>query len=195
MKEDKIKKENLSVIYKDSTDNQFYEKFDDGKVTNITDKIPYNIPSTWEWGKLSSLVQFIFAGGDKPRVFSKTETNELKIPVISNGEKNNGIFGYTDEPTVKNVAITVSGRGTIGYTMIRYNSFVPIVRLITIIPFENLINIEYLKIVINHLINKGKGSAVQQLTVPMIAPTLIPLPPLEEQKRIVSTINLITNII
>ena len=195
MKEDKIKKENLSVIYKDSTDNQFYEKFDDGKVTNITDKIPYNIPSTWEWGKLSSLVQFIFAGGDKPRVFSKTETNELKIPVISNGEKNNGIFGYTDEPTVKNVAITVSGRGTIGYTMIRYNSFVPIVRLITIIPFENLINIEYLKKVINHLINKGKGSAVQQLTVPMIAPTLIPLPPLEEQKRIVSTINLITNII
>ena len=195
MKEDKIKKENLSVIYKDSTDNQFYEKFDDGKVTNITDKIPYNIPSTWEWGKLSSLVQFIFAGGDKPRVFSKTETNELKIPVISNGEKNNGISGYTDEPTVKNVAITVSGRGTIGYTMIRYNSFVPIVRLITIIPFENLINIEYLKIVINHLINKGKGSAVQQLTVPMIAPTLIPLPPLEEQKRIVSTINLITNII
>ena len=79
--------------------------------------------------------------------------------------------------------------------MIRYNSFVPIVRLITIIPFENLINIEYLKIVINHLINKGKGSAVQQLTVPMIAPTLIPLPPLEEQKRIVSTINIITNII
>ena len=40
-----IKKENLSVIYKNSTDNQFYEKFDDGKIVNITEEIPFDIPN------------------------------------------------------------------------------------------------------------------------------------------------------
>ena len=52
IKTKQIKKEILSVIYKDPTDNQFYEKFDDGKVVNITDEIPFDIPNNWQWTKL-----------------------------------------------------------------------------------------------------------------------------------------------
>ena len=194
MAEGKIKKENLSIIYKDS-DNQFYEKFDDGKVVNIINELQFKIPKEWNWVRLNCSVRSIFAGGDKPKLFSKDKTDYFNIPVISNGEKNNGIFGYTDKATVNNKAITVSSRGTIGYTVIRNEPFVPIVRLITILPFNNLIDIEYLKIVINYFVNGGKGSAVQQLTVPMISPTLLPIPPLEEQKRIVNIVSKLFSII
>ena len=55
MKIKQIKKENLSVIYKDTTDNQFYEKFDDGKIVNITDEIPFDIPQNWCWTRLRNI--------------------------------------------------------------------------------------------------------------------------------------------
>ena len=38
------------------------------------------------------------------------------------------------------------------------------------------------------LLEKGVGTSIQQLTVPMLEPKLIPIPPLEEQKRIVAKI-------
>ena len=56
IKTKQIKKENLTVIYKDSTDNQFYEKFDDGKVVNVTDEIPFEIPDSWRWLRLRNIV-------------------------------------------------------------------------------------------------------------------------------------------
>ena len=55
IKTKQIKKENLSVIYKDDTDNQFYEKFDDGRIVNITDEIPFDIPNNWAWTRLENL--------------------------------------------------------------------------------------------------------------------------------------------
>ena len=50
-----IKKENLSVIYEDDTDNQFYEKFDDGTIVNITDEIPFEIPDNWCWTRMKNI--------------------------------------------------------------------------------------------------------------------------------------------
>ena len=55
IKTKQIKKENLSVIYKDDTDNQFYEKFDDGTIVNITDEIPFDIPSNWCWARMKNI--------------------------------------------------------------------------------------------------------------------------------------------
>ena len=56
IKTKQIKKENLSVIYKDSTDNQFYEKFDDGKILNITNEIPFDIPDSWVWTRFKNIL-------------------------------------------------------------------------------------------------------------------------------------------
>lgn len=54
MKSKEIKKENLSIIYKDS-DNQFYEKFDNGTINNITDEIPFEIPDSWCWTRMKNI--------------------------------------------------------------------------------------------------------------------------------------------
>ncbi|MBW4723073.1 restriction endonuclease subunit S [Prevotella melaninogenica] len=37
--------------------NSYYEKFADGKVVCIDDEIPFEIPESWTWGRLSNMVQ------------------------------------------------------------------------------------------------------------------------------------------
>ncbi|MBO5333971.1 MAG: restriction endonuclease subunit S [Clostridia bacterium] len=151
------------------------------------DEIPFEIPNSWVWIRLGTIVKSISAGGDKPKIFSKSRTAECSVPVISNGETNKGIFGYTDKAEITERSLTVSGRGTIGYAEIRTEPYVPIVRLLVITPLGHTY-LEYIKIAIQASTEYGVGSAVKQLTVPMLVPKLIPLPPLAEQKRIVAKI-------
>ena len=164
-------------------DNLHYEKFQDGTVKCIEDEIPFEVPEGWEWCRLTEITFEIFAGGDKPENYSKTQTDEFSIPIFANGAENDGLYGFTNKARVNKSAITVSARGTIGFCCIRHMPFVPIVRLITIVPAEG-INIEYLRIVFQALIETGEGSSIPQLTVPGIKPKLIPIPPYSEQTRI-----------
>ena len=173
---------NDTIIFK-GEDNLHYEKFQDGSVKCIEDEIPFEVPEGWEWCRLTEITFEIFAGGDKPENYSKTQTDEFSIPIFANGAENDGLYGFTNKARVNKSAITVSARGTIGFCCIRHMPFVPIVRLITIVP-TNGINIEYLRIVFQALIETGEGSSIPQLTVPRIKPKLIPIPPYSEQTRI-----------
>lgn len=152
------------------------------------EEIPYEIPDNWRWVKLGDVVKTISAGGDKPKNFSKEKTELFSIPVIANGETNDGILGYTDKAIIKEKSLTVSGRGTIGFSIVRTEPYVPIVRLLVITPLKQT-NLYYVQCVLKSLIEVGIGTAVKQLTVPMIQPKVIPLPPIEEQQRIVDKIN------
>ena len=109
------------------------------------------------------------------------------IPVYSNGEKNNGLFGYTNEPRITEKSITISGRGTIGFSCVRTEPYVPIVRLISVIPSSDM-DLYYLQYVFTSLFEEGVGTSIQQLTVPMLITKLIPIPPIAEQKRIVQKV-------
>ena len=54
VKAGKIKRDkNASVIFK-GEDNKYYEKLG-GKVSDITDDIPFDIPDSWQWCRLSTL--------------------------------------------------------------------------------------------------------------------------------------------
>ncbi|MDG5854911.1 restriction endonuclease subunit S [Clostridium beijerinckii] len=151
------------------------------------DEVPFEIPESWEWVRLNSLTLFIKAGGDKPKDFSGVKTETHTIPVIANGIQNDGIIGYTQVATVDEPCITVSGRGTIGFSCIRTEPFCPIVRLL-VLNVSKEVSQKYIQIVLTALLEKGVGTSIQQLTVPMLEPKLIPIPPLEEQKRIVAKI-------
>lgn len=146
--------------------------------------IPFTIPNSWRWVELKDIALDIYAGGDKPKVFSKTKNTECCIPVIANGKTNDGIVGYTNIATETEKALTVAGRGTIGFSKFRKTPFTPIVRLI-VIKLPDEINYKYLQKVFELLIETGVGTSIKQLTVPMIVHKLIPLPPIEEQQRIV----------
>ena len=165
----------------------WYEQVGTATPKDISDEIPFEIPETWAWCRLKDVVKQISAGGDKPEKCVKTPTEECNIPIYSNGETNEGLYGYTNVARIFEPSLTVSGRGTIGYTCVRRTPYVPIVRLITIIPTE-IVTLEYLQKALSVLIVQaaGIGTSIPQLTVPMLAPQLFPLPPLAEQKRIVA---------
>lgn len=124
----------------------------------------------------------VFAGGDRPIDCSDVQSNEYPYPVISNGSSNDGILCYSKKYVVDQPAITVSARGTIGYTSIRNKKFTPIVRLITILPKEN-INLVYLKYCIDSLDIVKTGSGAGQLIVPDFVKLKIPVVSLEVQNQ------------
>ena len=95
----------------------------------IEDEIPFEVPEGWAWCRLTEITFEIFAGGDKPENYSKTQTDEFSVPIFANGAENDGLYGFTNKARVNKSAITVSARGTIGFCCIRHMPFVPIVRL------------------------------------------------------------------
>ncbi|MEH7125597.1 restriction endonuclease subunit S [Bacillus sp. JJ1773] len=151
------------------------------------DEILFDIPESWEWVRLADLALFIKAGGDKPKDFLKEKTETHTVPVIANGIQNKGIIGYTKEAMVEEPCITVSGRGTIGFSCIRTEPFTPVVRLL-VLNISCHVDQKYIQQVLTALLERGVGTSIKQLTVPMLEPKLIPLPPLGEQKRIVAKI-------
>ena len=138
----------------------------------------------------------IFAGGDAPKNrMSIEKTSEYTIPIYSNGEDRDGLYGYTDFARVSLPSITVSARGTIGYACIRKEPFVPIVRLITITPIPELIDIHYLYYAIINFNFSESGTSIPQLTVPMIKQYNFPLPPLDEQRKIAAVLDKVSDLI
>lgn len=149
------------------------------------DEIPFDIPDNWKWVRLGKIANTIFAGGDKPSDFQEMQDSQHRFPVVANGVTNDGILGYTGTPTAKANTITVAGRGTIGFSLYRTYEYCPVVRLI-VIEQSSCIHPQYLQCVLKALPEKSLGTSIPQLTVPMLYPKLIPLPPLAEQKRIVA---------
>lgn len=148
------------------------------------DEIPFEVPESWEWVRLNNIALYIKAGGDKPKDFTTIKSEIYSIPVIANGVKNDGIIGYTKNATVEDSCITISGRGTIGFSCLRTEPFTPVVRLI-VLNISKQIEQKYIQMVLSALLERGVGTSIKQLTVPMLEPKLLPLPPLEEQKRII----------
>lgn len=148
---------------------------------------PYPVPGNWCWVYLPSLCEYMRAGGDKPQNMSNVKTEEYQIPVVANGLQEDGIIGYTNIENEKAGTVTVSGRGTIGHSVLRDYSYYPVIRLIVLSPNKVILS-AYLKYVFDHFEEEGTGTSIPQLTVPSLRNKTIPLPPLTEQQRIVDRI-------
>ena len=137
-------------------------------------KIVDGVPEGWEKKRLIDIAK-LKAGGDKPEVFSKVKTSELKVPIFSNGTIDDGLYGYTDIAEINDQCVTISARGSVGYTVLRLKPFVPIVRLISVIPSN--IYVGYLYFFIKGMPIESNGAAQQQITVPMIKNKEVIIPP------------------
>lgn len=95
-----------------------------------------NLPEGWRWGTIGEVCE-IKAGGDAPNLVLDEKTEECRFPIFANGFEKDGLYGYTDKPKITTPSFTISARGTIGYCCIRKEPYVPIVRLIVVIPKKN----------------------------------------------------------
>ena len=135
------------------------------------------IPDGWEVKKIGAVAK-IKAGGDRPSIYSFEKTESCPIPIYSNGISNGGLYGYTSEATINNQSVTISARGTIGYSVLRNKPFVPIIRLIVITP--HVLGIaKYFDEFIKKIDFEKSGSVQQQLTSPQVSQLNILYPPTE----------------
>jgi type I restriction enzyme, S subunit len=135
----------------------------------FNEELEKEVPKCWEYNELGKITT-IKAGVDKPEIFSDFETESCCVPVYSNSSANEGLFGFTNKATVSEKSITISARGAIiGYTVLRLNPFVPIVRLIVVIP-KHEYQVNYIFDCIKKFkYNTSGWSAQGQLTVPDIS--------------------------
>lgn len=138
---------------------------------------PFNNQRPIEWS-VSTIdnVSIMGAGGDKPQNVSSIKTDLYQYPIYSNGLSNEGLYGFTDRPKISDESVTVSARGTIGFVCLRHIPYVPIVRLVTLIPKTEVISAKYLYFWLKQLHITGTGTTQQQLTVPDFQKTEILVP-------------------
>lgn len=112
----------------------------------------------------------IYSGGDKPKVVSPQKTEECKIPIYGNAIDEEGLYGYTNFSVIDEKAVTISARGSnCGASFFRNEPYVPIVRLLSLIPCDEIIVPEYLYYIIKNRPFKSTGSGQPQITIPQVA--------------------------
>ena len=155
----------------------------------IEEELQAVVSAGYEMKKLEDIAEKLMAGGDVPKDnFSKIKTDKFNIPIFANGVKDKGLYGYTDIVKVTKPSITISARGTIGYTEVRDERFYPIVRLIVLTPNVDLVDIFYLKHIISRIDFTNSGSVIPQLTVPAVRSIQVPVPPLNIQRQLVAEV-------
>ena len=207
IKEKKIKREkNPSVIFK-GTDNTPYEKIGD-EVRSLADEVPFDIPDSWEWVRISSIAALV-TKGTTPRggnvAYSDNGIGFLRAENVAGLDrldlsKLNHINEATHTGFLKrsilaadDVLITIAG--TLGRTAIvkeenlplNANQAVAIIRLVD----SHSVDLRYLVYALNapaiqdKLTAQKKITAIPNLTLEIISDCLVPIPPLNEQRRIV----------
>ena len=199
-KEGKLKKSALtdSIIYK-GDDNKYFEK--KGKTEkDITEEIPFEIPDSWAWVRLSSISDII--GGYAFQSTSLKEKQGKRVIRISDfseqGFVNTKIVRYDGTPISDiyklrrfDILMAMTG-GTVGKSLfIRELPETEILLNQRVARIRSLwINVDYLYFVIiaphvKEFICKQKNSTNDNISMTDISNFIIPLPPIKEQIRIV----------
>lgn len=206
IKSGKIKiNKNISAIYRKG--NSFYEKIENEEIC-IDEELPFEIPKTWEWVRFSELIYLINGTS-----YSKSDISNNGIRIIRGGNiQENRLFIFDDDVFIskdyfdkdKNIKkgdiIIVASTGSkaiIGkpafinenYKDIQIGAFLRIIRSysLEIVDYINIIFQSYYYR--EHIRNKVKGTNINNIKPEYIENLIIPLPPIEEQKRIVNKLN------
>lgn len=141
------------------------------------------IPKNWEVKAMETLFE-ISAGGDLTKIsFSKDKSTEYKFPIYSNSWEKKGLYGFSKEYQFEPECVTITARGNVGRSECRREPFNAIVRLLVLKPKQKLSCDFFANYINNKLDFSHVGSAVNQLTAPMISERVVALPPLHEQEQ------------
>ena len=200
VKEGKMKKSviaNESYIFR-GDDNKYYEQIG-SKRFDISDKIPFEIPQSWQWCRLSNVIILLSGRDLEPSQYNDKGSGFPYITGASNFSNGNLIINrWTESPVTisKKGELLITCKGTIGTMAI--NTVGPIHIARQVMSMSSYINPlflrDFLKLKIPFLVKKAK-SMIPGISRDDIENLLIPIPPITEQGRIVSRINNLSNLI
>ena len=210
VKQGKIKKDKQeSYIFK-GADNRHYEKIG-SEVHDITDEIPFEIPDSWAWCRLGNLCQL------NPRNVADDNLNVAFIPMnlISDGFQNKHAYilrkwceikkGFThfanNDVGVAKITPCFENRKSVIFSDLPNGIGAGTTELHIIRPYCNIIP-EYILalcktdyFIINGVKNFTGTAGQQRINSQFVRDLIIPLPPIQEQYRIVQKITKMLEII
>ena len=200
IKEKKIKREkNPSVIFK-GADNTPYEKIGD-EVRSLADEVPFDIPDSWEWVRLGNISSY---AETKQKVNATSADPSIWGLDLEDIEKGGRLLEHKTVGDRKAVGDkTVFAKGDILYSKLR-----PYLLKILVAPDDGICTPEIVPFRVyggidpNYIVNYLKSPYVDNLInsitygvkMPRVGTEtmtslLVPIPPLEEQRRIVEKID------
>ena len=207
VKDGKLKKSALngSVIFR-GDDNKYYEQIGK-KCVDITEQIPFEIPNSWAWTRMEQIGDW--GAGSTPQR-SNPDYYGGNILWLKTGELNNGIVYESEEKITQkafqdcslrmnkkgDVLIAMYG-ATIGKLAIVGNELTTNQACCGCTPYMvyNWYLFYFLMASRDTFIKKGEGGAQPNISRVKLVEHLIPLPPLQEQKRIVEKIKQLTQLL
>ena len=207
VKEGKLKKSALndSVIFQ-GDDNKYYEQIGK-KCLDITEQIPFEIPNSWTWARMGQIGDW--GAGSTPQR-SNQDYYGGNILWLKTGELNNGAIYDTEEKITQrafqecslrmnkigDVLIAMYG-ATIGKLAIVGKELTTNQACCGCTPYVvyNWFLFYFLMASRDTFIKKGEGGAQPNISRVKLVEHLIPLPPLNEQKRIVQKIEQLTQLL
>ena len=211
IKEGKIKKnKNESYIFR-GADNLHYEQIDK-EVRCIEDELPFEIPDNWEWCKLESICTKLVDGDHNPPKGKSNQTNYLMCSStninddkLTNLEKvrylTKEVFNKENERTkCKKGDIFFTSVGSLGRSCIYEGNlnicFQRSVSVITTLIFNQYLKYYFDNPSFQNEVNKeATGTAQKGFYLNQLATSLIAIPPLNEQYRIVNKIKELESLI
>lgn len=159
------------------------------------EEIPFDIPDNWRWVRMGNIIKLI-SGQDLPS--DKYLSNGIGIPYLtgaSNFQNGNLII---NRYTQNGISIAYKGdllltcKGTIGEMAFMDIEKAHIARQIMGISTIGNVNLKYIKLCLENFILKLRANArsiIPGIDRKFVLRLLIPLPPIEEQQRIVKRLD------
>ena len=199
--EGKIKRDKKETEIFRGDDGKHYEKFDDGSAQEID--VPYDIPENWEWVRIRSIGTITSGGTPKSSEPLYYGGEILWITPADMGKQQNQKFFKTSSKLITKLglqkssaklisknSIVYSSRAPIGYINIVRKDFTTNQGCKSVTPL--IININFLYWILQYrtkdIILRSSGTTFKEISAMEFGITLLPLPPLAEQKRIVKAI-------
>ena len=192
-------------------DNLHYEKFSNGSVKCIEDEIPFDIPGSWAWVRISSICVI----NPKNDLNDDTEVSFIPMPHICEGYENRHSFdirkwseiktGYThfaeNDIGIAKITPCFENRKSVVFHNLKNGAGAGTTELFILRPIIS-VEPDYLLWIAktDDFINGGVetfSAAVGQQRVDrdFLVNYLIPLPPVNEQKSIINKINVAFSVI
>lgn len=167
------------------------------------DEIPFEIPESWEWVRLAELGEII--GGGTPKTaniefwdgdiawLTPADMKNIKGKYASRGERNITELGL-DKSSARLMpkgTVLYSSRAPIGYIAIADNDISTNQGFKSLVPIDTGIS-EYIYYCLiartGNIVSRASGTTFKEISGAEFGMTVVPVPPIEEQKRIVAKI-------
>lgn len=170
---------------------------------NAPEDVPFEIPEKWKWVSIDSAIKIVRGGSPRPiKKFLTDSANGINWIKIGDADKGKSLINSTKERIVpegvnksrfvKKGSLLLTNSMSFGYPYILNIDGCIHDGWLALFDFEQYLFRDYLFYVLlspymrSSFVNKAVGTGVKNLNIDRVRSLFIPLPSLEEQKRIVA---------